>query len=209
MATVKCTKSEMSRLQKKLQQLKKYLPTLHLKKMLLQAEVNKAKEEIAQYSKLYKEEILMFETSMKLLSDPSVTYIKNRVSIEKKEIAHENIAGIRVPTLHSLTFKEGRDLSIDTPFWHEDMVQHLRSSKKAYFKWKLSEEKKKILDEELRSVSIRVNLFEKRLIPLAEKDIAAIRVFLGDQALAAVSLAKLAKGKVEKRKLTSREEHAG
>ncbi len=177
--------------------------------MLLQAEVNKAKEEIAHYSKLYKEEILTFETSMKLLSDPSVAYIKSRISIEKKEIHLENIAGIEIPTLSSLSFKEVKDLSIDTPFWHEDMVEHLRSSKKAYFKWKLSEKKKEILDEELRSVSIRVNLFEKRLIPLAEKDIASIRVFLGDQALAAVSLAKLAKGKVEKRKLESREENAG
>ncbi len=196
-------------MQKKLVQLRKYLPTLHLKKMLLQAEVNKAKEEISHYSKLYKEEILTFETSMKLLSDPSVAYIKNRVTIDKKEIHYENIAGIEIPSLTSITFKIGKELSIDTPFWHEDMVEHLKSTKKAFLKWKLSLKKKEILDEELRSVSIRVNLFEKRLIPLAEKDITTIRVFLNDQALAAVSLAKLAKGKVEKRKLELRGENAG
>ena len=69
-------------------------------------------------------------------------------------------------------------------------------------------EKKAILDEELRSVSIRVNLFEKRLIPDTEHDMAKIKIFLGDQDLAAVSLSKLAKEKLEKRKILQMEKIA-
>ena len=208
MATVKFTKNEMNRLQKKHIQLQKYLPTLQLKKMLLQAEVNKAKEEIARNKRLYKEEIITFETSVKLLSDPSVKYIKKEMLIDKKVIKHDNIAGIEVPIFSSVSFKESEKSFQHRPFWHDDMAEHLRSTKIAFLRWKVSEEKKAILDEELRSVSIRVNLFEKRLIPDTEHDMAKIKIFLGDQDLAAVSLSKLAKEKLEKRKILQMEKIA-
>ena len=61
-------------------------------------------------------------------------------------------------------------------------------------------EKKTALETELREVAIRVNLFEKILIPRAQKNIKKIRVFLGDMQLAAVSQAKVAKTKIEERK---------
>ena len=200
MATVKFTKNEMNRLQKKLIQLKKYFPTLKLKKMLLQAEVNKAREEVSRNKKIYKQDLMIFETSIKLLSDSSIEEIGEEVLYDKKEIHYDNIAGIEVPNLSSVTFKESKTTYQYRPFWHYDMVEHLRSAKHAFLKWNISEEKKVILEGELRSVSIRVNLFEKRLIPHTEKDISKIKVFLGDQDLSAVSLAKLAKEKVEKKK---------
>ena len=78
MATVKFTKNEMNRLQKKGVQLRKYLPTLQLKKMLLQAEVNKAREHVTRAERLYKEEILTFETSTELLSESSINEYKKR-----------------------------------------------------------------------------------------------------------------------------------
>lgn len=201
MAQVKFTKNEMGRLQKKLQQLRKYLPTLQLKKMLLQAEIVKAAEEIALNKRKYDEEVVILATSMSLLSDPSIKYIKDDIQIEKQDFSVDNIAGIEVPVLSSVTFKKSDTISSVRPFWHVDMLDHVKATKKAFLLWKTSQKKKAILDDELRNVSIRVNLFEKRLIPDAEADISKIRVFLGDQDLAAVSLSKLAKEKIEKRKL--------
>ena len=60
----------------------------------------------------------------------------------------------------------------------------------------IAHEKKKALEDEFREVSIRVNLFEKILIPRALRNIKKIKVFLGDQQLAAVSQAKVAKRKI-------------
>ena len=200
MATVKFTKNEMNRLQKKRTQLKKYLPTLQLKKMLLQAEVNKARENVTRAERLYKEEILTFETSTELLSESSVMSIKKEIIIDQKVLENDNIAGIEVPTLSSVTYKRSEESFQHRPFWQNDMVEHLKAAKTAFLKFKIAVEKKLILDEELRSVSIRVNLFEKRLIPETDKDICRIKVFLGDQDLAAVSLSKLAKEKIEARK---------
>ena len=54
MAEVKLTKNELRTQQNKLSQLQKYLPTLQLKKAMLQAEVNEARIEIAQCEKEYK-----------------------------------------------------------------------------------------------------------------------------------------------------------
>ncbi len=173
--------------------------------MLLQAEVNKASEESERYARHYKEEILTLETSIKLLSDPSMKLLKNQLIVEKRNLVYENIAGIEVPVLKSLTFKKNEDNIQYRPFWHADLTNHLRSAKKAFAALEVSKEKKRILEEELRSVSIRVNLFEKRLIPDLENDICTIKVFLGDQVLAAVSLSKLAKEKIEKRKLKQKE----
>lgn len=51
-------------------------------------------------------------------------------------------------------------------------------------------------------VSIRLNLFEKILIPRTKKNIKKIEVFLGDQELAAVAQAKVAKSKILKKKST-------
>jgi V/A-type H+-transporting ATPase subunit D len=69
----------------------------------------------------------------------------------------------------------------------------------------IAEEKKIALEKELREVSIRVNLFEKILIPRCEENIKKIKIFLGDQLLAAVSQAKVAKTKIEERLQQKRE----
>ncbi|EKE08245.1 MAG: V-type ATP synthase, subunit D [uncultured bacterium] len=60
----------------------------------------------------------------------------------------------------------------------------------------VAEEKKRSLEKELREVSIRVNLFEKVLIPRAQENIKKIKIFLGDQQLSAVAQAKVAKKKI-------------
>ncbi|EKE22261.1 MAG: hypothetical protein ACD_7C00009G0002, partial [uncultured bacterium] len=62
----------------------------------------------------------------------------------------------------------------------------------------VEEEKKRSLEKELKDVSIRVNLFEKILIPRTLKNIKKIKIFLGDQELAAISQAKIAKLKKAK-----------
>ena len=56
-----------------------------------------------------------------------------------------------------------------------------------------------LLCEELRQTSIKVNLFEKRMIPQCKENIRKIKIFLGDQEVAAICNAKIAKGKLKKK----------
>jgi V/A-type H+-transporting ATPase subunit D len=58
------------------------------------------------------------------------------------------------------------------------------------------EEGIKILKEELRITSQRVNLFEKVKIPEAREAIRLIKIYLGDQMANAVGRSKIAKKKI-------------
>jgi len=205
MARLKCTKIELVRLRKKLVLFRKYLPTLQLKKMLLQAEVNKAREEVRKLQEIYvvaKKDAL---DHSHLWNDPAIHELTNAFEVKEILLKTENIAGISVPVLEKLVFNDP-DLSLlKTPLWVDDAIVIIRKLKHTYQKVITAEEKKAILESELRTISIRVNLFEKRLIPELESDIKKIRVFLGDQELQAVGQAKVSKEKIIKRKLAEEE----
>ena len=63
-------------------------------------------------------------------------------------------------------------------------------------RWRYCREQARLLGEELRMTSQRVNLFEKVKIPEARENIRKIQIYLGDQQTAAVVRGKIAKGKL-------------
>lgn len=201
MARLKCTKIELVRLKKKLGLFRKYLPTLQLKKMLLQAEVNKAKEELKRLREIYEIEKKETLHHSHLFDDPAIQEIENAFEVEEILTSIENIAGIKVPVLEKLEFKNLSPNLMKTPLWVDRIIEIVRELKHTYQKVILGIKKKEILEEELRVVSIRVNLFEKRLIPELENNINQIRIFIGDQELQAVGQAKVSKKKILKRKM--------
>jgi len=196
MAQIKFTKVELVGLQDKLKLFQKYLPTLQLKKMLLQTEVNKAKELVSSLQSNYEKEKLITKPHAKLLTDSTVSDCRKSLSIEKSEIKYENIAGIDIPSLQEVVFTEPDNAILYQPLWVDDAIIIFRALKTSYQKILIAIEKKEILEKELRIISIRVNLFEKRLIPELKIDINRIRVFLGDQDLQAVAQAKVSKAKI-------------
>ncbi len=201
MAEFKLTKNELRSQQIKLAQLEKYLPTLQLKKAMLQIEVSEARLEMASlekgYHKLHEEAkhysaLLTEKISLNLSAAAKILYVDKH---------YENIAGVEVPYFKGITFEEFNYDLIDTPPWIDSVVGGLRLLATNSAKITIAREKKEALDKELRAVSIRVNLFEKILIPRSLSNIKKIKVFLGDQQLAAVSQAKVAKSKIVANKL--------
>lgn len=196
MAEVKFTKGELRSQQIKLSQLEKYLPTLQLKKAMLQSEVMYAQQEIDSLTDEYleqKREVLKFAP---LLSQTGINEVTDSLEIKEVKKHYDCIAGVDIPYFEEVVFKEVFYLYYDKPFWFDDAIMLLRAILSAKEKIKVSVEKKKILEGELREVSIRVNLFEKIMIPRTLGNIKKIKVFLGDQQLAAVSQAKIAKRKI-------------
>lgn len=199
MAQVKLTKVELVGLQNRLKLFQKYLPTLQLKKMLLQIEVNKAKDMILQLQTHYDTEKSVAQHHAKLLTDTSISDFIESLSIEKVDVKFDNIAGIDIPVLQNVVFRNPQNPLLFQPLWVDDAILIYRQLKTSYQKILIAVEKKEILEKELRVVSIRVNLFEKRLIPELEQDINKIKVFLGDQELQAVAQAKVSKSKIVKK----------
>ncbi len=200
MAQIKLTKMELRDQQYKLKQLLKYLPTLQLKKAMLQTEVNNAIYEIDGLTLVYREQLGSCESFQALLSAPDAGLIDQASEVEEVEKRFENIAGAEIPFFEKVIFRTSEYSLFETPLWVDSAMEKIKEVIIAKEKIEVVKEKKRILEKELREVSIRVNLFEKILIPRTEGHIKKIKVFLGDQELASVAQAKVAKGKIEKRK---------
>lgn len=209
MAEIKLTKNELRSQQKKLGQLQKYLPTLQLKKAMLQAEVNEVRAEIDNLRLRYRNTKEFVDTYSTLLSDTESIDLQDAADIKEVRKYYENIAGVDVPYFEGVEFVEFSYMLFEAPPWVDGAITGLRKVAEAKAEVAVAEEKKEALERELREVSIRVNLFEKVLIPRALKNIKKIKVFLGDQELAAVSQAKVAKTKIEKNKEEKRSKMIG
>ena len=196
MAQVKLTKTELRLQQIKLLQLQKYLPTLQLKKALLQIEVNQVSAEIDLLRVNLEKEEASLDKYSALFSERNSSRFFSAVAIEEVQITHENIAGVDIPVFGQVVFSKPTYSLFDTPVWYESAMDGVRQLLIVQEKIKVEEKKKKALEKELRDVSIRVNLFEKIMIPRADENIKRIKIFLGDQQLAAVSQAKVAKKKL-------------
>ena len=201
MAELKLTKSELRAQQHRLTQLERYLPTLQLKKALLQQEVQEAKHELSLLDEKLQEKRSIVEEFAALLVGRIGIDLAPFVHIQEIKKRWENIAGVDIPIFVGVTFPPLTYDLFDTPAWLEGAIHGLQNMAHVEAEIIVVEEKRKALEKELREVSIRVNLFEKILIPRAHANIKKIRVFLGDQQLAAVSQAKVAKTKIELRKL--------
>lgn len=196
MAEIKLTKTELRSQQLKLDRLRKYLPTLQLKKAMLQVEVNQAQIEIEALVSDFALSQEKVERYSSLLTERSAPDLFSAVTVRQVERTHENVAGVDIPNFERVIFEPPVYSLFDTPVWFESAILGIKELIVVREKIKVAEEKKRALEKELREVSIRVNLFEKILIPRAQENIKKIKIFLGDQQLAAVSQAKVAKKKI-------------
>ena len=201
MGEIKFTKSELRAQQSKLQQLLKYLPTLQLKKALLQAVVTEVRHEIALFESEFIEKRKTVDEFSGLFSLNTGYDLAVLVTVLDVQKRYENIAGADVPYYVDTAFKPISYDLFDSPPWLDEAVDHIKELYRRKEKIAIATEKKKILERELREVTIRVNLFEKILIPRCERNIKKIKVFLGDMQLAAVCQAKVAKAKILEHKV--------
>lgn len=198
--TIRLTKNELRIQQTRLTQFQRYLPTLQLKKAMLQFEVSLVLLDIQKFEKDLETARIEVEDFADLLQETKEIDLMQcaEVSFVKKQ--YENVAGVEIPVFKGVIFSEPEYFLFDTPVWTESGTQRLRDLVTAREILNIAHEKKRALEKELRDVSIRVNLFEKILIPRALENIKKIRIFLGDQQLSAVAQAKVAKRKIAQKK---------
>lgn len=199
---MRLTKTELRSQQVRLSQLEKYLPTLQLKKTLLQMEVNLAQQEIEQLLLEYQNQQSLVTAYAALFSNRAASDLFPAVKVLDIKKHIENIAGLDIPIFEKVVFQETSHFLFDAPVWLDSAILGLRKLIILRERIRISEEKKKMIEKELREVSIRVNLFEKVLIPRALANIRKIRIFLGDMQLAAVCQAKVAKQKILDREVS-------
>jgi len=131
-----------------------------------------------------------------LLAESNIDIKKYIVPIEINTTM-TNIAGANVPVFKDIKFIDIDYNFYDTPFWLDRGIEELREWMKSMEEAVIVKRQIKILEQELRVTSQRVNLFEKIKIPECKGNIRKIGIYLGDQQANAVGVSKVAKKKVE------------
>ncbi|MCR5838796.1 MAG: V-type ATP synthase subunit D [Kiritimatiellae bacterium] len=195
MAKVKLTKTELKAQSDALKRFQRFLPMLQLKKQQLQSEIAGiiAKAEAVSAKERAVREVLnkwvgLFATDEDLL--PGLVSVKN---IKKGE---SNIAGVAIPTFESIETDVKEIDAWATPAWVDDAVEVTTQILSLQCERQVYEEQRRLVTEELRQTSQRVNLFEKVKIPQCKEAIRVIKIALGDEQTAAVTRGKIAKSRV-------------
>lgn len=193
---IKLTKNALRDEQKRVGQLQTYLPTLQLKKAMLQAEVNRCQGEIEEMQRGMGKRREKVDLFADMLIDRFGRNLSDLAQVLHIEKHYENIAGVEIPVLDKVIFRKADFFLFDSQAWVDSALEQLRDLVELNERLEVGLEKKRALEKDLRDVSIRVNLFEKVLIPRAQLCIKKIKIFLGDLELSAVSQAKVAKMKM-------------
>jgi V/A-type H+-transporting ATPase subunit D len=193
MAKIKLTKNELKTQRDSLARFNRYLPTLLLKKQQLQMEMRRLDQEILEKRDEEQEARAKLSSWIQLYSEP--VDLSPFAEVQILETSTGNIAGVNIPVLDSLVFKQVAPNLFETDPWTDAGIETLKQLTRLRVERQILEEQHRLLGEELRTTTQRVNLFEKVKIPEAKENIRVIRIFMGDQQTAAVARSKIAKGK--------------
>lgn len=194
MARVKLTKNELKRQKDALKRFQRYLPTLQLKKQQLQMVIRQVEAELRtkdeERQRLEREIMSWVEV---FGEDIDVAGLLRIVDLRTDT---GNIAGIDIPVFEGIEFEElPYDLFV-TPPWVDRGIDSLKRLLALDAEVRILKEQHRLLSDELRITTQRVNLFEKVKIPETKEAIRMIRIYLGDQQTAAVVRGKIAKAAI-------------
>ena len=115
------------------------------------------------------------------------------VRVQRVGVSDSNIAGVTIPVFESLDFDNPDQDLFETAPWLDDAQSLIMTLTEHRIRGEILKRQYRLLEEELRTTSQRVNLFEKVKIPESKESIRVIKIFLGDQMTAEVARGKAAK----------------
>ena len=196
MAKIKLTKNELKVQKDSLKMFKRYLPTLMLKKQQLQTEIRtidaKAKEVRQARVELEKE----FDAWIAVFGEQEA-FTKDMVTVKNIKKGTGNIAGVTIPIYEGADFSRGDYDLYETPLWVDMAADRMEKALSLDLEAEVLDEQVRLLSQELRTTTQRVNLFEKVKIPEAKANIKKISVYIGDEQTAAVVRSKISKKKLQ------------
>ena len=196
MAKIKLTKNELKNQKDALKMYKRYLPTLMLKKQQLQSEIRtidaKAKEVRNARAALVQE----FNAWIAVFGEQEA-FTPDMVSVKNIKKGYGNIAGVTIPIYEGADFSRGDYDLYEAPLWIDMAADRMEKALSLDLEEEVLDEQVRLLSQELRTTTQRVNLFEKVKIPETKANIKKITVYLGDEQVAAVVRSKISKKKLQ------------
>ena len=198
MAKIKLTKTELKSQRDSLKRFKRFLPTLQLKKQQLQMEMRKCQAKLRENEERERDLRSNLDVWVALFGDDSgCKRLQEIVTLVGIETDIHNIAGVKVPVFIRAEFNiDVYELFSEEP-WIDDAVRVIQDIIAIREEHNVIEEQYRLIGNELRVTTQRVNLFEKVKIPECRENIRVIQIYLGDMDTAAVGRAKIAKRKIQ------------
>jgi V/A-type H+-transporting ATPase subunit D len=195
MAKIKHTKNELKAQRESLSRYERFLPMLQLKKQQLQAEIQAVTATINKAAA--REDALRtgIDAWVRLFSEP--VDLASIVTLETVDTEEGNIAGVAIPVLRDVVVRTAEYDLFEQPPWVDDAAAAVEELLRLRVEREILEEQRRLITEELRVTSQRVNLFEKVKIPECKENIRVIKIFLGDEQTAGVARGKLAKKRTQ------------
>ncbi|MEM9632045.1 MAG: V-type ATP synthase subunit D [Pseudomonadota bacterium] len=203
MAKLALNKSSLARESAQLSEFKRFLPSLELKRLQIMAERAKAKEAAVRLEKDYEERFADLAGSLPMMANDQVP-LEGLVTLKNVVRGEQNLSGTILPVLEDIEVETAPYSLLARPHWVDPYVKGMQDLLRLNMEREVARERIERLIEAEAVISRRVNLFEKVLIPRAERNIKKIRMALADAERDAVVRAKISKRKTAARSAEER-----
>ncbi|QSA97816.1 V-type ATP synthase subunit D [Methylococcus sp. EFPC2] len=194
MAKLRLSKQSLHHQQEQLKLYKRLLPSLDLKRRQLTVEAQKARAEFEAAKAAVEALETRIGEELAMLADEEFQ-LGSLVRVTGYKVGEQNVVGVRLPLLESIECRVADYSRLASPPWVDVLVQHLRDAAEQRLRADIAGRRVAILQQQVRRITQRVNLFDKILIPTSQKNIQRIRIYLGDVERSSVVTSKLAKSK--------------
>jgi len=194
MARLQLNKSSLAREQTQLKSYERFLPSLDLKRQQLMAERVKAREDVKRLQDEVQELAQQVGAKLPMLAQQGVD-LDGLVELRDYKVKEVNVVGVKMPALDRIEVTVRPYSLLAKPHWVDSAAHLLHDMIEARLRVSVAEERVKIFDKAVATITQRVNLFEKVLIPRAKANIKKIRIYLSDEQMQAVVRSKISKRK--------------
>ncbi|WP_170558127.1 V-type ATP synthase subunit D [Ruegeria atlantica] len=194
MARLQLNKSSLAREQTQLKSYERFLPSLDLKRQQLMAERAKAREDVQRLQDEVQELAQKVGEKLPMLAQQGID-LDGLVELKDYKVKEVNVVGVKMPALDRIEVTVRPYSYLAKPHWVDAAARLLHDMIEARLRVNVAEERVKIFDKAVATITQRVNLFEKVLIPRARANIKKIRIYLSDEQMQAVVRSKISKRK--------------
>ena len=192
MAKVVLSKSGLQKQREDLKLYQRVLPSLDLKRMQLMGALKRAQDQLSEAEAEVEQLNQRVAEQLPMLANRDID-VSGLVQVDAIRIVEENLVGVKLPALEEVTCKVSDYSMLAKPHWVDTLVDQLKQMVEQKARLQVAAERVRLLEQAVRRITQRVNLFEKILIPTAKKNIKKIQIYLADAERAAVVRSKITK----------------
>jgi len=192
MAKLNLSKSGLQKQREDLKLYQRVLPSLDLKRMQLMGELKRAQKQLSEAEAEVERLNQRVAEHLPMLADREID-VSGLVQVDAIRIVEENLVGVKLPALEEVMCKVSEYSMLAKPHWVDMLVDQLKQMVEQKTRVQVAADRVRLLEQAVRRITQRVNLFEKILIPTAKINIKKIQIYLADAERAAVVRSKITK----------------